>query len=108
MSLNFGLWLWSGGRLRQRIIVRRAAILVAVLLISMIGLVVQSPPPESTIPVSPHETLEAPVGEAYGKLPLSFEANMGQSDAQVKFLGHGQGYMLFLTSSGAVLSLRLA
>jgi hypothetical protein len=42
----------------------------------------------------------------YGKLPLSFEANQGQTDAQVKFLAHGQGYVLFLTPTEAVLSLK--
>ncbi len=41
----------------------------------------------------------------YGKLPLSFEANRGQSDRQVKFLSRGNGYALFLTDSAAVLSL---
>jgi len=41
----------------------------------------------------------------YGKLPLSFEANHGQSDPQVKFLSHGNGYSLFLTDSAAVLAL---
>src|SRR5882724_10564157 len=43
--------------------------------------------------------------EVYGHLPLSFAANEGQSDAQVRFLARGQGYGLFLTSTGAVLSL---
>src|SRR5882762_10579636 len=45
--------------------------------------------------------------EAYGKIPLSFEANQGQTDARVKFLAHGQGYTLFLTRGGeALLALR--
>jgi hypothetical protein len=44
--------------------------------------------------------------EDYGKLPLSFEANQGQLDSQVKFLSRGRGYSLFLTPTGAVLSLR--
>jgi len=43
--------------------------------------------------------------EAYGHLPLGFEANVGQTDSQVRFLARGQGYGLFLTASGAVLSL---
>ena len=42
----------------------------------------------------------------YGKLPLSFEANQGQTDAQVRFLSRGQGYSLFLTDHEAVLALR--
>jgi hypothetical protein len=41
----------------------------------------------------------------YGKLPFSFEANLGQTDAQVKFLARGQGYALFLTPTETVLSL---
>jgi hypothetical protein len=44
--------------------------------------------------------------EAYGKLPLSFEPNRGQSDARVKFLARGNGYALFLTEAEAVLTLR--
>jgi hypothetical protein len=43
---------------------------------------------------------------AYGKLPLSFELNQGQTDPRVKFLSRGSGYSLFLTSDGAVLTLR--
>ncbi len=46
------------------------------------------------------------VAENYGKLPLSFEANRGQSDKQVQFLSRGRGYTLFLTKDEAVLSLR--
>src|SRR5881628_2256148 len=42
---------------------------------------------------------------AYGKLPLSFEANQGQTDPQVKFLSRANGYTLFLTPTEAVLTL---
>jgi hypothetical protein len=48
----------------------------------------------------------AQVQANYGKLPLSFEANQGQTDAQVKFLARGQGYTLFLTPTETVLSLK--
>ena len=41
----------------------------------------------------------------YGKLPLSFEANQGQANSQVRFVARGQGYSLFLTDSAAVLTL---
>ncbi len=41
----------------------------------------------------------------YGQLPLSFEANQGQTDPQVNFLSRGTGYALFLTPTEAVLSL---
>jgi Bacterial Ig-like domain (group 3)/Kelch motif/Beta-propeller repeat/YDG domain/Galactose oxidase, central domain len=43
--------------------------------------------------------------QAYGQLPISFEANVGQTAAQVQYLAHGSGYALFLTSTSAVLSL---
>ncbi len=42
---------------------------------------------------------------AYGQIPLSFEPNQGQTDAQVRFLSRGSGYGLFLASTEAVLSL---
>src|SRR3712207_5476100 len=49
----------------------------------------------------------ARVAEAYGKLPLSFEASAGQAgDARVKFSSRGDGYQLFLTPAEAVLALR--
>ncbi len=41
----------------------------------------------------------------FGRLPLSFEPNQGQTDPQVKFLARGAGYGVFLTSDQAVLTL---
>ena len=64
----------------------------------------------STAPVFAQFTEVQPVALApstgYGKLPLSFEANQGQSDRPVKFFARGQGYGLFLTPTETVLSLR--
>ena len=51
------------------------------------------------------EETKVKVLEAYGKLPLSFEANEGQTDERVNFLSRGSGYTLFLTSTEAVLAL---
>jgi hypothetical protein len=48
------------------------------------------------------------VQEAYGKSPLHFEANQGQTASQVKFLSRGPGYTLFLTPTEAVLTLKQA
>jgi RHS repeat-associated protein len=42
----------------------------------------------------------------YAKIPLYFEENVGQADAQVRFLSRGRGYGLFLTPTEAVLALR--
>jgi hypothetical protein len=70
-------------------------------------------------PVNPLPTSNAPTGlskpdpkaqgkllGSYGKLPLSFEANQGQTDSPVKFVSRGSGYTLFLTGDEAVFSLR--
>ena len=48
----------------------------------------------------------APGVDSYGKLPLSFEANQGQSDGRVKFLSRSGGYAVFLTQDEVVLVLR--
>jgi hypothetical protein len=42
---------------------------------------------------------------SYAALPLAFEPNLGQTDAQVKYLARGNGYTLFLTGSDAVFAL---
>jgi uncharacterized protein (TIGR03437 family) len=47
-----------------------------------------------------------PAKAALLAVPLSFEANQGQTDSQVKFLSRGDGYSLFLTSHEAVFTLR--
>ena len=41
----------------------------------------------------------------YGKLPLAFEMNQGQTDGRVKFLNRGLGSSLFLTSDETVLEI---
>ena len=43
---------------------------------------------------------EGQLAGAYLKLPLSFEANRGQTDADVSFLSRGGGYALYLTRGG--------
>ena len=62
-------------------------------------------PSEPVAPVAADEPSRLRADEAYGKLPLSFEVNQGQTDGHVKFLSRGSGYSLFLTSTEAVLSL---
>ena len=48
----------------------------------------------------------ADINAKFGKLPLTFEANRGQMDPQVRFISRGPGYSAFLTGDGMVLSLR--
>ena len=45
------------------------------------------------------------VAANYGKIPLSFEPNQGQTDPSVQFLSRGSGYSLFLTRDEVVLNL---
>ena len=46
------------------------------------------------------------IANTFGKLPLYFEPNYGQSDGNVKFLSRGSGYTVFFNSTGLVLALR--
>src|ERR1700759_2315529 len=58
--------------------------------------------------ISQEESVSNPkqLAASYGRLPISFEANQGQTDSRVKFLSRGQGYSLFLTQREAVLALK--
>ena len=49
---------------------------------------------------------KAAVSASQISIPMFFEPNRGQTDARVKFLAHGAGYGLFLTSDEAVLMLQ--
>ena len=54
----------------------------------------------------PDAAMKARPKEAYGQLPLSFEANVGQTGPEVNFISRGSGYTLFLKPREAVLALR--
>jgi len=54
---------------------------------------------------SPKPLTKAQAAKAYGKLPLRFEANRGQTDPRAKFIARGAGYTLFLTPQESVVSL---
>jgi hypothetical protein len=51
-------------------------------------------------------TLPSQVDASFGRVPLSFEANCGQTPDSVKFVARGPGYTLFLTPDEVVLALR--
>ncbi|MBW4696694.1 MAG: hypothetical protein KME03_02115 [Aphanocapsa lilacina HA4352-LM1] len=57
------------------------------------------------VPSAQAATLQNKFQKAYGKLPLSFEANLGQTDRQVRFLSRGRGYSLFLMPTEATIAL---
>lgn len=80
-------------------LVKRAALAA-----SMSGLLLASQAALSG--TAPSATLPRQAQRGYGKLPLAFEANKGQTDPSVRFLSRGAGYSVFLTSGGMVLQLR--
>jgi hypothetical protein len=65
-----------------------------------------SPVTASATTNHPRTNIDPSWSEAYGKLPLSFEENVGQTAQEVRFVSHGTGYGLFLTSQEAVISLQ--
>jgi hypothetical protein len=64
--------------------------------------------PAATARAKSDGTAQVRLVRGYGRLPLRFEANQGQTVPQVKFLSRGRGYSLFLTSTEAVLTLTSA
>lgn len=54
---------------------------------------------------APAAATKAAVQTSSGQLPLSFEANHGQSDAHVRFLSHSRGYTVSLASTEALITL---
>jgi hypothetical protein len=60
-----------------------------------------NPPVSETVPPARKPASE----DIYGKIPLHFEQNAGQTDEKVKFLARGKGYALSLTAENAVLAL---
>jgi len=59
--------------------------------------------PQSATPAA-HGRVQA----NFAALPLAFEENKGQTDAQVEYMARGNGYTLFLTANDAVFSLHSA
>src|SRR2546426_8563411 len=55
--------------------------------------------------IKPVKETPIAVSETYGRLPLHFEANLGQTRQDVRFLARGAGYSLYLTAGEAVLVL---
>jgi hypothetical protein len=58
-----------------------------------------SPLTAKPVPAGLNEAIKQHVTEVYGNLPLSFEANLGQAEAEVKFISVSRGYTVFLTST---------
>jgi hypothetical protein len=60
----------------------------------------------ASVSAQPDPAMRARLVEGYGKLPLAFEANKGQTDSRVMFLSRESGYTLFVTGNDAVLALK--
>ncbi len=82
---------------------RPRVLLVSVLIANLSATVLIAQQAPQSARTSGHET--AQLEESYGKLPLNFEANAGQTDTRVRFYSRGSGYDLYLTSDEAVLAL---
>lgn len=86
----------------------RAKLLTLILITAIFTIsLVYSPPTDTQIKPasSPTTALISNAASGYGKTPLDFERNQGQTDPAVKFLARNQGHTLFLTSSEAVFRL---
>ena len=55
---------------------------------------------------SPNPTTRARITESLAHLPLNFEENEGQANAQTKFISRSGGGAIYLASSGAFISLQ--
>jgi len=108
--LNFG---------RVRLLTRRIPLILAALLVGISlfrldagkalgGGSAPSRSRETALPSEKFVQNALHIASIYGQLPLSFEPNQGQTDANVKFLARGGGYGLYLTGSEAVLALHSA
>jgi uncharacterized repeat protein (TIGR01451 family) len=57
-------------------------------------------------PAAPNPGMATHPGPSYAQLPLSFEANQGQTDERIAFIARGHGYTLLLSPTEATLALR--
>ena len=62
-------------------------------------------PTSFAAPSAPDEATTARLSVAHSRLPIMFEANLGQTDSRVKFLSRGASYTVFLTPTEAVVLL---
>ena len=94
----------------KRIMVCGGCVGLSFLATVRLGLLQRMQATENTLPArqvsaAPTKIQPEPVA-IIGKLPLSFEANQGQTDAQVRFPAQGGGHADFFTDDEAVLTSR--
>ncbi len=79
--------------------------LIVILLIGTGGLAWWSRTSPAQASSATEAEAKARVLENYGKLPLAFEPNRGQTDKSVEYLSRGDGYSLYLSGGAATLAL---
>src|SRR4051812_8085109 len=82
----------------------RTRSLLASALILSAGLILLSISSRTSSPKSAANSRAVKIN--YAQLPLSFEANAGQTDPSVRYLARGSGYTIFLTEKDAVIKLQ--
>jgi len=91
--------------------VRFASLSSAVCITFLAVHLVAAPAEQDAIAASKSESQSSPdaskraTAKNYGKLPLRFEINQGQTNARVKFLARAQGSNLFLSSDSLTLTI---
>ncbi len=79
----------------------KVSLLICFLALFPVSLLAQT---HTSNPIIP-PTLKAKFASGYGRLPMQFEPNMGQTDKRVRFTAKAGGGTLFLTDTEAVLTL---
>ena len=86
---------------------RRRTVQLALLAATGAALVLQIGPTASSAPERQlNGSTKQEAIAAYGKLPLAFTANAGQTDGRVRYSAQGGGLSVFLTRKEAMLSLQ--
>lgn len=81
-------------------------VFVLILITLLVSLSLYRVLPASPFKDPPISYATASILESLSQIPLSFEANQGQTDSQIDFLSRGSGYNLDLSGTEAVLTLR--
>jgi hypothetical protein len=82
------------------------ALLFFSLLAALLGLRANGPSSPGPEDIGPASVAQDRARERYGLIPLSFEANEGQSDGSINFLARGAGYNIFLQPTETVFVLQ--
>jgi hypothetical protein len=85
---------------------KRQVLSSSVLLVPVITMATTLHGQSAQLPSASNSTESSKILAGFANLPLSFEANQGQSDPGAKFISRGIGYTLFLNADEAVLSMR--